>query len=162
MSVRPWQHVLDAVAGYLRLGDALLVDGAAVAEGWNFGPLPEPAVTVAEVVEMLIESWRSLGGDAKDPILETGAAVPERAFLTLISEKARARLGWAPLLDLPSTIGWTVEWYRSALSQADTARITSSQISQYLAIDAEGCLASTGPDLKSLRGSSPTSRTSRA
>jgi CDP-glucose 4,6-dehydratase len=162
MSVRPWQHVLDAVAGYLRLGDALLVDGATFAEGWNFGPFPEAVVTVAEVAEMLIKSWRSLGGDAKDPILEAGAAVPERAYLALVSEKARVRLGWAPLLDLPSTIGWTAEWYRSALSQADTARITSSQISQYLAIDAEGRLASAEPDLQSSRGSSPTSRTSRA
>jgi len=162
MSVRPWQHVLDAVAGYLRLGDALLVDGAAVAEGWNFGPFSEATVTVAEVVKMFIKSWRSLGGDAKDPILEAGAAVPERAFLALVSEKARARLGWAPLLDLPSTIAWTAEWYRSAQSQADTARITSSQISQYLAIDAEGRLASTEPDLKSSKGSSPTSPTLRA
>ena len=162
MSVRPWQHVLDAVAGYLRLGDALLVDGAAVAEGWNFGPFSEATVTVAEVVKMFIKSWRSLGGDAKDPILEAGAAVPERAFLALVSEKARARLGWAPLLDLPPTIAWTAEWYRSAQSQADTARITSSQISQYLAIDAEGRLASKGPDLKSSKGSSPTSPTLRA
>jgi CDP-glucose 4,6-dehydratase len=162
MSVRPWQHVLDAVAGYLRLGDALLVDGAAVAEGWNFGPLSEATVTVAKVVEMFIESWRSLGGDAKDPILEAGAAVPERVFLALVSEKARARLGWAPLLDVPSTIGWTAEWYRSALSQAETARITLSQISQYQAIDAEGRSESAEPDSKSSKGPSPMSRTSRA
>jgi len=138
-AVRPWQHVLDAVAGYLRLGDGLLIDPMANAEAWNFGPPSEVVATVGEVVAMLVARWRALGEDGVcDPVHEAHDPVPERSFLTLVSAKARSRLGWSQLLDLQATIDWTADWYHSvgAISSGDAVEVTTSQITHYLELDA--------------------------
>lgn len=134
-AIRPWQHVLDAVAGYLRLGDALMTSGTEAAEGWNFGPHPDATVTVAELVNTLVAHWRTLGGDAKDPIFDTEKNLPERQFLSLISTKSESRLGWNPHLDFNSTMAWTAEWYLNARSHDAATFVTQSQIDRYLALD---------------------------
>jgi CDP-glucose 4,6-dehydratase len=136
-AVRPWQHVLDAVAGYLRLGDALITQGHAVAEGWNFGPSPEAAVTVVELVERVMVNWQSLGGEVRPSEIDETEAAPERAYLTLVSTKAHRRLGWSPLLDFDNTIAWTVEWYYAAQRPSDALASTRAQIGRYLELDAE-------------------------
>lgn len=138
-AVRPWQHVLDAVAGYLRLGDALMRDPARHSGPWNFGPPAAAAATVSEVVAMLVDRWRALGGSGiRDPVVRTQAAVRERSALTLVSEKAISRLDWSPMLDLRATIEWTVDWYHSSLGSRgeSPAAVTSAQIDRYLELEA--------------------------
>ncbi|MCU1490062.1 MAG: rfbG [Acidimicrobiaceae bacterium] len=136
-AIRPWQHVLDAVAGYLRLGDALLADRDAFAEAWNFGPSAAAAATVGEFVTSLIAKWREHGIEVLEPIFER-PGVPERGVLTLDSSKAERRLGWVPRLDLDATIGWTVEWYAQALASAqfDALGVTRRQVRRFLDADA--------------------------
>lgn len=134
-AVRPWQHVLDAVAGYLRLGDALVTRGDEVAEGWNFGPHPDATVTVAELVGSLVENWRALGGEAEDPTIESVVAVVERDYLTLTSSKAEARLGWSSQLNFDSTMSWTAEWYFNANTNEGTTDVTDSQIARFLRLE---------------------------
>lgn len=149
-AVRPWQHVLDAVAGYLRLGDGLLIDPTANAEAWNFGPLSEAVTTVGELVAMLLARWRALGETGvRDPVHETDGPVPERSFLTLDSAKARSRLGWSQLLDLQATVDWTVDWYHSvaATASGDAVAVTTSQIARYLELDARAVGCSGSPSI---------------
>ncbi len=136
LAVRPWQHVLDAVSGYLRLADALERDGTPYAESWNFGPEVSEAVTVGELVARVTSKWAGLGGAPID-IGVGEATLGERSTLVLDSSKARARLGWAPLFDLDATLTWTVEWYSEALNSAsfDAQRVTTAQIDRYLKLD---------------------------
>lgn len=137
-AIRPWQHVLDAVSGYLRLGDALLLAPARFSQAWNFGPPADAAATVGEFVASLVEKWRARGGAVLDPVLEQ-AQVPERGVLTLDSSKAHAMLGWRPRLDLEATIAWTVEWYAEAISapRFDAAAATTAQIDRFLSLDGD-------------------------
>lgn len=109
-AVRPWQHVLEPLAGYLLLGEALLRDGDAAAGAWNFGPAPDDgALTVRWVVERFIEEWGA--GSWVAP--EGGEVQPHEArLLSLDSAKARARLGWAPVWDSAEAVRRSAEWYR--------------------------------------------------
>jgi CDP-glucose 4,6-dehydratase len=107
-AVRPWQHVLDALSGYLALAEALARDPAAHARSWNFGPLRAPSWTVAEVAELALQE---LGGGtwrAAEP-----GATAEAPTLRLCSMRARQRLGWAPRLDTATAVRWTIEGYRA-------------------------------------------------
>jgi CDP-glucose 4,6-dehydratase len=126
-AVRPWQHVLDAVHGYLLLAEALAA-GSTAAEAWNFGPDEGDARTVRWVVENVTQRW---GGSARWCI-DTDVHPPETAMLRLDSSKARARLGWRPRLDIDAALHWTVEWHRAWLEHPSSARdITKVQIARY-------------------------------
>ncbi len=131
-AIRPWQHVVDAVVGYLRLGDMLAVRGAEFAEGWNFGPHPDATVSVLELVSSLISRWRALGGSAADPVVVRDPIVVEREFLTLLSSKAEDRLCWSPALDFAAVIDWTAEWYFAADTAEGARAVTASQIAKIL------------------------------
>ncbi|HVB01388.1 MAG TPA: CDP-glucose 4,6-dehydratase [Acidimicrobiales bacterium] len=131
-AIRPWQHVVDAVIGYLRLGDMLTVKGQEFAEGWNFGPHPDSTVSVAELVGTLVSRWRALGGSAMDPVVDLEPAVSEREFLTLLSSKAEAGLGWSPFLDFAAMIEWTAEWYFEAGTPQGARAVTESQVAKIL------------------------------
>jgi len=135
-AIRPWQHVLDAVAGYLRLSDALVRDRPTYSQAWNFGPNASAAANVGELVKGLVDNWRSKGDLVREPTLEK-APVRERVVLALDSDKAHRLLGWNPLLDLDTTIDWTVDWYREAINSSSfNARdITNRQIVRFLEID---------------------------
>jgi len=134
-AVRPWQHVLDAVAGYLVLG-AHLGDGSHAAAGaWNFGPDPRSFATVGQLVALVEASWSELGGDDLVELRLSGrSCAPERAVLTLDSTKARRRLGWTPRLELTDAVRWTVEWYYAARRTTGfrAARAIERQIDRYL------------------------------
>lgn len=133
-AIRPWQHVLDAVAGYLRLADALVMKGAEVADGWNFGPPPDAAVTVAQLVDAVVARWRELGGVAKDPIHGTDP-VTEREYLTLLSTKAERQLGWHAVLGFDASLNWTTEWYFDATASREATGMTEAQVSRFLKLD---------------------------
>jgi CDP-glucose 4,6-dehydratase len=126
-AVRPWQHVLDAVHGYLLLAEALAA-GTTAAEAWNFGPEEGDARTVRWVVENVTQRW---GGSA-GWCIDTNVHPPETAMLRLDSSKARARLGWRPRLDIDAALHWTVEWHRAWLENPASARdLTKVQIAKY-------------------------------
>ena len=108
-SRRPWQHVLEPLAGYLTLADALLgPEAPRFAEAWNFGPRPDDEATVREVVEAFLGEWGD-GTWAERP--EPGAPA-EAARLRLSIDAAVERLGWSPRWALDETVRRTARWYR--------------------------------------------------
>ncbi len=109
MAVRPWQHVLEPLAGYLMLGERLLSGNPEFASSWNFGPPDEEAFDVRTLVRHLIGAWR----DGRALEAETEAGPHEARLLRLDSAKARNRLGWQPLLDPKERIAWTAAAYRA-------------------------------------------------
>jgi len=131
-AVRPWQHVLEPLGGYLLLGARLRgPQAAAHAEAWNFGPRPEDARPVRQVADALVAAWGAGGWeDRHDP-----AAVHEAGLLRLSIDKATARLGWAPRWGFDETFRRTVEWYRAfhaGAAPAELAALCRRQIHQYL------------------------------
>ena len=119
-AVRPWQHVLEPIAGYLLLGGALLDDAHAFEGAWNFGPAEgESALTVRWVVDEFIKEWGS--GAWTTP--EVGIPQPHEAHaLSLDSSKARAGLGWAPVWDSAEAVRRTAVWYRRHHEDPEAAR----------------------------------------
>ncbi|MBD0370379.1 MAG: CDP-glucose 4,6-dehydratase [Pyrinomonadaceae bacterium] len=126
-AVRPWQHVLDPLSGYLTLCERLYEDGAAYAEGWNFGPGEEDSRPVGHVVKRLSELWASEGSDAK--WAQDKKEHPHEAhYLKLDCSKARARLLWRPRWNLEKTLKETVNWYRAYAGGEDMRRVSLEQI----------------------------------
>lgn len=122
-SVRPWQHVLEPLSGYMLLAQKLWDQPALYAEGWNFGPNPESTSTVWEVASLLAP------GELVDA--SRADAPHEAQLLTLDITKARARLGWRPRLTLPQCIDLVREWYQS-YPAADVYSLCVRQIIAFL------------------------------
>jgi CDP-glucose 4,6-dehydratase len=128
-AIRPWQFVLEPLAGYLHLGGKLLSDGTAYAEGWNFGPRDEGTLTVKEVVLQAIESW----GNGRVEFDE-GSHPHEATLLTLDITKAQRRLGWQPVYTAKEAITHTMAWYHTFHTYRNTSDIqtlTLQQLQQY-------------------------------
>ncbi len=139
-SVRPWQHVLDAVAGYLLLGAALVDNPEPFGRSWNFGPDAGSSASVSDLVRGMLSAWSDRDNRPSPPPLHRGFPTPhERAYLTLDSSRARHQLGWQPRLSLAETIEWTVDWYWAYLSGATTdfRAFTLAQIDRYVGFDKE-------------------------
>jgi len=108
-AVRPWQHVLEPLGGYLRLAARMLdSDDPTWCDAWNFGPLPSDEVPVGRLVDLFISTW----GEGSWIDASAPSEPLEAPSLRLSIEKAAARLGWRPRWRLADTIGRTVEWYR--------------------------------------------------
>ena len=127
-SVRPWQHVLDAVCGYLLLAERLFEAGDQFAEGWNFGPDEEAMISVQQVTERAL---RYAGSDA-GWLPDKGGSPYEAAELRLDSAKARARLGWRTRLGIDEALQWTMQWYGAHREGADLHAVTQAQIAEYM------------------------------
>ena len=129
-AVRPWQHVLDALSGYLWLGARMFKDGAdGLAGPWNFGPDPGDAIPVSELTEHMLRAWGSGSWiDAREP-----NAVHEAGYLSLDAGKAAKRLGWRPTWRVNEAIDATVAWYKAAGRGADRAALTGDQIASFTA-----------------------------
>lgn len=127
LAIRPWQHVLEPLAGYLMLAERLCENGQADAEGWNFGPGDDDAQPVQWVVERLCESW----GTEASWVLQPGEHPHEASYLKLDTSKARQRLQWQPRWSLPLALTKIVEWHRAWLSGADMQAYCLQQIAQY-------------------------------
>jgi CDP-glucose 4,6-dehydratase len=133
-AVRPWQHVLEPLGGYLLLGARLAGGGGRAAqtcEAWNFGPRFEDARPVRDVVEAMIRGWGPGSWDDRhDP-----AAPHEAGVLRLSIEKAQERLGWAPRWGFEETFRRTAEWYRAHHAGGGAAQLSAlclRQIRDYL------------------------------
>lgn len=109
-SIRPWQHVIEPIYGYLLLGAALLRPTPRLPEAFNFGPAPGSTMTVGELAEELLKAWP--GGRIVGPS-GSEAGPHEAKFLRLASDRAAHHLGWVPLLSPREAVRWTAEWYRA-------------------------------------------------
>jgi CDP-glucose 4,6-dehydratase len=132
-AMRPWQHVLDPLRGYLLLGEQLTLDPA-LCEGWNFGPDHCSPHSVGAVADMLAGFWSD---SARWHTLTDAEGPHEAQHLALNSAKARDRLGWRPLIDLPNALELTSTWYRAHDAGSDMAAFTEAQISTFLDSDLE-------------------------
>ncbi len=119
-AIRPWQHVLEPLSGYLRLGALMLDDGSRYTGAWNFGPTKERSdQPVRWVVDRFIAEWGS-GSWTAPPSSEGQPHEAQR--LSLDSAKAREQLGWAPVWDPGTAVGRTAAWYRDYYGAPDRAR----------------------------------------
>ena len=122
-SVRPWQHVLNPLSGYMLLAQSLAASPAC-AGGWNFGPEEEESQTVGQIVQRIAELWP---GQLRVSV-DDGPHPHEARELRLDSSRARAKLGWRPLVDLHAALEATVAWYRELRDGADMRSVTLGQI----------------------------------
>jgi CDP-glucose 4,6-dehydratase len=127
-AIRPWQHVLEPLSGYLLLAQKLYQEGVAYAEGWNFGPSDEDAMPVQWIVERLTQTW----GEGASWVLDGGDHPHEAHYLKLDCSKARARLGWHPKWPLDETLGKIVDWQKNYRQGVDMKAATLKQIDVYL------------------------------
>ncbi|MCK9283041.1 MAG: CDP-glucose 4,6-dehydratase [Rhodocyclaceae bacterium] len=126
-AIRPWQHVLEPLSGYLDLAEKLYGNGAAYAEAWNFGPAEEDAKPVHWIVERLTQSWN----DGATWRLDSDPQPHEAHYLKLDCAKARLRLDWRPRWSLTETLESIVAWHKAFLGHADMKAVTLSQIVAY-------------------------------
>ena len=128
VAIRPWQHVLDPLGGYLMLAQLAFVDATAAAGGWNFGPVTGEERSVEAVVTRLSETW----GNGARWVRDHAEHAHEARQLRLDSAKAREYLGWTPLHDFEAMIDATVLWYRGAAEGADMRELTLGQADHYI------------------------------
>jgi CDP-glucose 4,6-dehydratase len=126
-AVRPWQHVMEPLRGYLLLAERLYNHGPSYAEGWNFGPNDEDAKPVGWIVEQMAKMW---GNDAQWKI-DAGEHPHEANNLKLDISKARNRLDWHPALRLNDALQLIINWSKQRLVGADIRKLTLEQINAY-------------------------------
>ncbi|MBA3375000.1 MAG: CDP-glucose 4,6-dehydratase [Actinobacteria bacterium] len=129
-AVRPWQHVLDCLRGYLVLAQRLHLDGARYSGEWNFGPPESDCRPVGELVETLSGLWGAKLGWEQD----TAHHAKEEGELRLDSSKAAAELGWRTALPLPVALEWVVDWYRGLSRGTDVLQLCGGQVRSYEAL----------------------------
>ena len=125
-SIRPWQHVLEPLGGYMLLAKKMWLSPVQYCEGWNFGPRMESISTVWEVANKVIENYGK--GSLKD--LSDPNALHEAKLLMLDISKAKFKLGWEPRLNIDETIALTTDWYKRYRYE-DPYLLTLSQIEKY-------------------------------
>jgi CDP-glucose 4,6-dehydratase len=126
-AIRPWQHVLEPLMGYILLAEHLLTADPRYATAFNFGPSDDDARPVGWIVERMTQFW---GGGASWR-LDEDPGVHEAGYLKLDASRARAELSWHPRLHLEDALNWLVEWYKAWQSGADMQKFTLDQIAAY-------------------------------
>lgn len=127
-SVRPWQHVLEPLAGYLKLAEKLYAGEKEFAESWNFGSSEKDSKPVGWILKKIQEYWNQ-------PVnwtIDEKTQPHEARLLTLDSAKARNELKWLPKLTLQESISLTTQWYRGFSEKKDLVKLTAEQIEFYL------------------------------
>lgn len=126
-AIRPWQHVLEPLYGYLCLIEKLWYEGSKFSGGWNFGPTIEscqPVSCILESVQAVLGKTFSWQNDSKPTVHEAN-------FLKLDCSKAHAQLGWSPRLDLKTAVEMTLMWYQAYIQKKDIMQLTLQQINYY-------------------------------
>jgi len=128
-AVRPWQHVLDCLNGYLTLIDRFTTENEDfnLDGGWNFGPEADSFVSVGEITTAAMRNWGSSG----TWIVGTGAKPHEAQMLALDSTRANLDLGWSNLLNVDHALSWTLNWYRETDSGISARGVTLRQIDEF-------------------------------
>jgi len=137
LAVRPWQHVLDPLCGYLVLTERLWDDPVGYGEAWNFGPADTDARPVGWIVSRIVERW----GDGARWESVASDTRHEAKLLKVDASKARTRLGWSPRLRLEVGLNWTVEWYKEHARGQSAREMTENQIVRF----DEGSFAASSP-----------------
>lgn len=125
-AIRPWQHVLDPLHGYILLAEKLW-DNDKYIDAWNFGPNNQNHITVHELIQSVIKLWNK----PLNILLPTTIQSYEAPILTLDSTKAISELGWFPKLPMGDTISWTVEWYQKYACGENIESFTKYQIDAF-------------------------------
>jgi CDP-glucose 4,6-dehydratase len=133
-AIRPWQHVLEPLSGYLALAQALVQAPAASPRAVNFGPNPSSFCTVREVVEAFSARFSGRPGWRRDE----GTHPKEASALTLSSALAQNTLGWRPRLSVGESLAWTADWYRAHAAGENMTKYSEAQIAQYESLPAAG------------------------
>jgi len=129
-AIRPWQHVLEPLSGYLLLAERLCENNSGYDEAWNFGPLPGDEHSVLEMAKAMVEALGVGGVNVEhDP-----NAVHEANLLRLDIAKSQQRLGWKPVLDFEQTVAMTASWYATWRKGGDLPNYTRRQIAEYTAL----------------------------
>jgi CDP-glucose 4,6-dehydratase len=123
-AVRPWQHVLEPIAGYMLLAEKLISGQKQFAKAFNFGPAPEGCWTVRQILEQAKKIWPEFDYTIED------AGRHEAKLLMLDSSLAHNELGWEPRMNVETALKWTMEWYKDFIRGGKVD--TSAQIAQYL------------------------------
>lgn len=126
-AIRPWQHVLDPLHGYLILAEKLLSPDVPTAPSYNFGPADEEVWPVEQVANKIVNIW----GKGASWTRDSNPSVHEDHVLRLDASKARAELGWKPRLGTEAALEWTVDWYRAWKQGDNVGEFTSKQIADY-------------------------------
>ena len=129
-AVRPWQHVLEPLSGYLLLGLKMLSDPVKYSGPWNFGPPADSAQTVSVLISDFIDSYGE--GEWKDVSAEIGTQPLESTMLMLAWDKAHRLLGWSPRWNFTETVSRTAEWYRAFYSHKDPSQLCQQEIKDYM------------------------------
>lgn len=130
-AIRPWQHVLEPLSGYLWLAEKQWEDPQRYAGAWNFGPEGNKGTPVRELVEQVIATW---GNGSWQPLGDGASAPHEAGILKLDIAKASAQLGWHPVYTVPQSVAETVAWYKQTAEFARPDQVRAlclQQISQY-------------------------------
>jgi len=135
-AVRPWQHVLDPLSGYLAFAEQLVRNPTKMPAALNFGPDHGHWLTVAQVADVVGQALNVGSGWELAP----GKPLPEAATLTLSSDLAKRVLEWAPKLTMRETVDWTADWYKAHQSARDMRTVTLDQIARYEKLTAEKSL----------------------
>lgn len=130
-AIRPWQHVLEPLSGYLLLAEKLHEHGHVYAEPWNFGPKDEDARPVKWIVERLCQIW----GDGASWNLQAGDHPHEANYLKLDISKAKQRLNWAPRWSLDEALIHITDWHKALLKGHDMRVFCQNQINQFQLAD---------------------------
>lgn len=133
-AVRPWQHVVEPIVGYLVYCQNLVTAPDGTPRALNFGPPPADILTVAEVAEQVGRGLEASRGW----VLAEGPAPREMKLLSLDPAAAEAALGWRTKMDARTALDWTSAWYRAFDQDRDMARFTADQITAYIASDTTG------------------------
>jgi CDP-glucose 4,6-dehydratase len=126
-ATRPWQHVLDPLAGYIVLAERLHAGGASFANAWNFGPGPDGSVAVRRIVEEVVRNW----GNGARWEHAAGEHPHEAQMLALDATRAGRELGWTPRLGLADCVAWTVHGYREGI-KGHAHETAIAQICEYM------------------------------
>lgn len=127
-AIRPWQHVLEPLSGYIIIAEKLYTDGPSFAEGWNFGPKDEDAQPVEKIVNRLTQLW----GEGAEWFLSQEVHPHEAHYLKLDCSKARIRLNWKPVWSLETTLEKIVNWQKAWLNGEDIKSYTINEIKEYM------------------------------
>ena len=128
LSIRPWQHVLEPLSGYLVLAQELFLNGNKFAEGWNFGPKDEDCKPVSWILDKMVENW----GDDASWSLDNENNPHEADFLKLDCSKASNRLKWDPKWNLQLTLESIVDWHQLYINGGDLKKQCLKEINNYI------------------------------
>ncbi len=129
-SIRPWQHVLEPLGGYLILAEKLVESGSKYSKAWNFGPLDKDAMPVQWIVKKMLKMW----GENSSWVIDDGDHPHEANYLKLDSSRANSKLDWHQKWNLESSIKEIVDWHKAEKNYEDLNKICLDQIKKYDAI----------------------------